>query len=638
MLQIENLTYRIGPRVLLDEASASIPAGHCVGLVGRNGTGKTTLLRLITNEIEADGGSITIPPRWRIGVTSQEAPEGRGSLVDSVLAADTELTDLETEAETATDPERISYIYERLGEKEAHSAPSRAARILAGLGFDEEAQQRTLGEFSGGWRMRVMLASLLFTKPDLLLLDEPTNHLDLEAALWLEDYLRRYDGTILIVSHDRGLLNRVSREILHLENSTLTLYQGGYDQFEATRRMRLEQNERAREKQDLQRAHIQSFVDRFRYKASKARQAQSRLKMLERMEPIAEHSEGGRVTFNFPDPVPQLSPPLFSVLNATVGYDDKAVLSNLSIRLDEDDRVALLGANGNGKSTLMRLLAGRLKQMSGTLTTAPKLRVGYFAQHQTEELDMNATPVIELGRRLPEDKDVQLRSQLGRFGFSQQRADTKISNLSGGEKARLLFALMTCDKPHILLLDEPTNHLDVDSRQALIQAINSFVGAVVIVSHDPHVIELTADRFWLVADGSVVPFDGDMDAYRSLLLAGVKKTRKSATAKIEEIIPAAPPPAPVDKREQRKKAAEQRETLAPLRKQVQRMEKNIAKFQTEKAEIEAKMADPDLYDGDSAKLVDLQKDLGWVAGQIAETEEVWLGLQRELEEASAAAG
>jgi ATP-binding cassette subfamily F protein 3 len=642
MLQIENLTYRIGPRVLLDEASAAIPAGHCVGLVGRNGTGKTTLLRLITEQIEADGGSISIPPRWRIGVTSQEAPEGHGSLVESVLAADTELTELQAEAETATDPERISYIYERLGEKEAHSAPSRAARILAGLGFDEAAQQRTLGEFSGGWRMRVMLASLLFTKPDLLLLDEPTNHLDLEAALWLEDYLRRYDGTILIVSHDRGLLNRVSREILHLEGAKLTLYQGGYDQFEATRRMRLEQNERAREKQNLQRAHIQSFVDRFRYKASKARQAQSRLKMLERMEPIAEHSEGGRVTFNFPDPVPQLSPPLFSVLNATVGYDDKAVLSKLSIRLDEDDRVALLGANGNGKSTLMRLLAGRLKQMAGTLTTAPKLRVGYFAQHQTEELDMDATPVIELGRRLPDDKDVQLRSQLGRFGFSQQRADTKISNLSGGEKARLLFALMTCDKPHILLLDEPTNHLDVDSRQALIQAINSFAGAVVIVSHDPHVIELTADRFWLVADGGVTPFDGDMDAYRSLLLAGVKKTSKKVAAVVVEAaevveMPPSPPPPPVDKREQRKKAAEQRQALAPLRKQVQRMEKNIAKFQAEKAEIEAKMADPDLYDGDSSRLVGLQKDLGWVSGQIAEAEEAWLGLQAELEEASATA-
>ncbi|CAN0531774.1 unnamed protein product, partial [Laminaria digitata] len=312
----------------------------------------------------------------------------------------------------------------------------------------------------------------------------------------------------------------------------------------------------------------------------------------------------------------------------------------LSIRLDEDDRVALRGANGNGKSTLMRLLAGRLKQMSGTLTTAPKLRVGYFAQHQTDELDMNATPVIELGRRLPDDQDVQLRSQLGRFGFSQQRADTKIANLSGGEKARLLFALMTCDKPHILLLDEPTNHLDVDSRQALIQAINSFAGAVVIVSHDPHVIELTADRFWLVADGGVSPFEGDMDAYRSLLLAGAKKTSKKGSAEIleaAEVVPVAPPPPPVDKREQRKKAAEQREALAPLRKQVQRMEKNIAKFQSEKAEIEAKMADPDLYDGDSAKLVDLQKDLGWVASQMAEAEEVWLSLQQELEEASAAA-
>ena len=375
--------------------------------------------------------------------------------------------------------------------------------------------------------------------------------------------------------------------------------------------------------------------------ASKARQAQSRLKMLERMEPIAESTEGGRVTFNFPDPVPPLSPPLFSVLNATVGYDDKPVLSKLSIRLDEDDRVALLGANGNGKSTLMRLLAGRLKQMSGTLTTAPKLRVGYFAQHQTEELDMEATPVIELGRRLPDDKDVQLRSQLGRFGFSQQRADTKIGNLSGGEKARLLFALMTCEKPHILLLDEPTNHLDVDSRQALIQAINSFAGAVVIVSHDPHVIELTADRFWLVADGGVTPFDGDMDAYRSLLLAGVRKTSKKTPADVVEPVEVVeaqkPPPAPVDKREQRKKAAEQREALAPLRKQVQRIEKNIAKFQAEKAEIEAKMADPALYDGDSSRLVDLQKDLGWVSGQIAEAEDVWLGLQQELEEASAAA-
>jgi ATP-binding cassette subfamily F protein 3 len=645
MLQIENLTYRIGPRVLLDETSASIPAGHCVGLVGRNGTGKTTLLRLITHQIEVDEGSISVPPRWRIGITSQEAPEGQGTLVEAVLAADAELSELTAEAETATDPDRISYIYERLAEKEAHSAPARAARILAGLGFDEAAQQRSLGEFSGGWRMRVMLASLLFTQPELLLLDEPTNHLDLEAALWLEDYLRGYDGTILIVSHDRGLLNRVAREILHLEGGKLTLYQGGYDRFEATRRMRLDQNERARAKQDIQRAHIQKFVDRFRYKATKARQAQSRIKMLERMEPIPEYSDGARVTFDFPDPVPPLSPPLFSVLNASVGYDGSPVLSDLSLRLDEDDRVALLGANGNGKSTLMRLLAGRLKEMSGTVTAAPKLRVGYFAQHQTEELDMNATPVIELSRKRPDDRDEQLRNQLGRFGFSQQRADTKVANLSGGEKARLLFALMTCEKPHILLLDEPTNHLDVDSRQALIQAINSFAGAVVIVSHDPHVIELTADRFWLVANGRVSGYDGDMDTYRQLLLAGAKKASKkkesvadtapdAAPEALQEVLPDVPA---VDRREQRKQAAEKRQTLAPLRKQIQRIEKNVAKFQAEKAEIQRKMADPTLYDGDSSKLVDLQRDLGWISRQLDEAEANWLGLQEELEGASAVA-
>ena len=630
MFQIDNLTYRIGPRVLLDGASASVPAGHRVGLVGRNGTGKTTLLKLIMRELEADAGSITVPPRWRIGVTRQEAPEGDGSLVDAVLAADTELQALNAEAETATDPDRIARIHERLAEKDAHSARSRAARILAGLGFDEAAQQRSLNEFSGGWRMRVMLASLLFTRPDLLLLDEPTNHLDLEAALWLEEYLRRYDGTIVIVSHDRGLLNRVAQEILHLENTSLTLYQGGYDRFEATRRMRLEQNERARVKQEAQRAHIQKFVDRFRYKATKAKQAQSRIKMLERMEPIPEHTEGPPVTFNFPDPDPPLAPPLFSVLNTSVGYDGTPVLKQLSLRLDEDDRIALIGANGNGKSTLIRLLAGRLMALSGTVTAAPKLRVGYFAQHQTDELDMNATPVIELGRKRPEDTDEQLRSQLGRFGFKQQRADTKIASLSGGEKARLLFALMTCDAPHILLLDEPTNHLDVDSRQALIQAINGFAGAVVIVSHDPHVLELTADRFWLVAEGTVQAYDGDLDEYRSLLLGGEKKSR--AAGDLRET-PAHESP-PVEKREQRRLAAEKRKALAPLRKQVERIEKNMEKLAAEKTAIEEKMADPELYEGAADTLVGLQKDLGWVSQQLAEAEEAWLAAQQELEAAA----
>jgi len=624
MLQIENLTFRIGPRVLLDGASAAVPAGHRVGLVGRNGTGKTTLLKLITGGLEADDGSISIPPRWRLGMTRQEAPEGNARLIDSVLAADAELSSLQAEAETAQDPDRIAHIHERLAEKHAYSAPARAAKILSGLGFDDEVQKRTLDEFSGGWRMRVMLASLLFTQPELLLLDEPTNHLDLEAALWLEDYLRKYDGTVLIVSHDRGLLNRVAQQILHLENTKLTLYQGGYDRFEATRRARLEQNERARIKQEAQRAHIQKFVDRFRYKATKARQAQSRLKMLERMEPIPEHTEGPSITFDFPDPDPPLSPPLFSLQNASVGYDGKEVLQRLSLRLDDDDRIALIGANGNGKSTLIRLLAARLEAMSGTLTASPKLRVGYFAQHQTDELDLNATPVIELSRRRPNDNDERLRSQLGRFGFSQQRADTKVANLSGGEKARLLFALMTCDAPHILLLDEPTNHLDVDSRQALIQAINGFAGAVVIVSHDPHVLELTADRFWLVADGRVATFDGDMEAYRALLFDG------PATNSKKETEPARPT---VDKREQRRLAAEKRQALVPLQKQLARIEKNMAKLQEEKMELENRMADPALYDGEADAVVALQKELGWISQQLAEVEEAWLAAQGDLEAA-----
>ncbi len=634
MLQIENLTYRIGPRVLFDGASASVPAGHRVGLVGRNGTGKTTLLKLIMQELEADGGFITLPSRWRIGVTRQEAPEGTGSLVDAVVAADTELLGLTAEAETATDPDRIAAIQERLTEKEAHSARSRAARILAGLGFDEASQRRSLNEFSGGWRMRVMLASLLFMKPDLLLLDEPTNHLDLEAALWLEEYLRRYDGTIVIVSHDRGLLNRVVQEIVHLENGRLTLYQGGYDRFEASRRMRLEQNARARSKQDAQRAHIQKFVDRFRYKATKAKQAQSRIKMLERMEPIPEFSDGPPVTFNFPDPDPPLAPPLFSVLNAAVGYAGTPVLKNLSLRLDEDDRIALIGANGNGKSTLIRLLAGRLPTILGTVTAAPKLRVGYFAQHQTDELDVDATPVIELGRKRPDDRDEQLRSQLGRFGFSQQRADTRIANLSGGEKARLLFALMTCDAPHILLLDEPTNHLDVDSRQALIQAINGFAGAVVIVSHDPHVLELTADRFWLVADGGVTAYDGNLDEYKALLLGGSKKAVANNAAQMPEKSEVSA----VDKREKRRQAAEKRQALAPLRKQVTRLEKHMEKLAADKAEIEQKMADPELYEGSADALVCMQKDLGWISQQLAEAEEAWLIAHHELEAAEEGVG
>ena len=628
MLNIANLTYRIGARVLLDEASAAINAGHRVGLVGRNGTGKTTLLKLITGALSPAQGTIDIPRRWSVGITSQEAPNGPESLIDTVIAADKELVALEAEAETATDPERIAHIHTRLSDKESHTARARAAVILSGLGFDEAAQQGACRDYSGGWRMRVALAGLLFTAPDLLLLDEPTNHLDLEATIWLEEYLRGYPGTILLVSHDRDLLNRAVDEILHLENGKMTLYRGGYDRFESTRRMRLENNEKQRVKQNQKRAEIEAFVARFRAKATKAKQAQSRLKMLERMQPIAEHHEEGSVSFMFPEPEP-LSPPLYSMDKVAVGYNGKPVLSNLGLRLDTEDRIALLGANGNGKSTLVKMLAGKLAPLSGDVSKSGKLRVGYFAQHQAEELDLSVTPVIEMQRRRPQDSETQLRSHLGRFGFGQEKAITKISSLSGGEKARLLFALMTIAKPHILLLDEPTNHLDMDSRQALAEAINAFAGAVIIISHDPHVLELTVDRFWLVENGRVTNFDGDMNDYRAHLLqehpvstnGGARGSRDPSS----------------NKKDERKKAAEKRQSLAPLKKQLVDAEKQVAKFSAERAALRKSMEDPKIYGKDVGKLLDMQKTLGQIEKNLETAENAWLILQEEWEGAQESA-
>ncbi len=624
MLQINDLTYRIGSRVLLDQASATINDGHRVGLVGRNGTGKTTLFRLIAGQLSSDGGSIELPPRIDMGITTQEAPNGDESLLDTVIHADRELASLNAEALTATDPERIAAIHARLADKHAHTATARAARILAGLGFDAEAQNRPCRSFSGGWRMRVALAGLLFTEPSLLLLDEPTNHLDLEATLWLEEYLKRYPGTILLISHDRDLLNRVPNEILHLENGKLTLYRGGYDRFEATRAMQLEQNEKARVKQQARRAEIQAFVDRFRAKATKAKQAQSRLKMLERMKPIAEHQEEGSFRFTFPEP-DALPPPLYTLDRVAIGYNGKPVLSNLSLRLDDDDRIALLGANGNGKSTFIKLLAGRLAPLAGEVNKSSKLRVGYFAQHQTEELDFSVTPIVELARRKPPGTpEREVRAHLGAFGFSQKRAETVISSLSGGEKARLLFALMTLDKPHILLLDEPTNHLDMDSRQALIEAINAFPGAVVIVSHDPHILELTVDRFWLIEKGRVQPFDGDLEDYRNRFVEAAPQARDKTRGE-----------AAADPVNDRKRAAERRQQLAPLKKQLQQAETRVAALEKERAKLKESLADPALYGKGVSRLLDLQKQLGTVEKDLSLAESQWLDLQDKWERAAA---
>lgn len=628
MLRISGLTYRIGARVLFDRAEATISTGHRVGLVGRNGAGKTTLLRLIAGELEPDAGRIDTPARSRIGLTRQDAPSGPESLIETVLAADREFQRLSAEAEAATDPGMIADIHARLRDTEAHSAPARAARILAGLGFSQAAQQQPCSTFSGGWRMRVGLAALLFLEPQILLLDEPTNHLDLEASLWLESYLRRYPGTILLVSHDRGLLNRTVEEILHLEGGALTLYQGGYDRFEETRRTQLALTEKTRAKQDAQRARIQAFVDRFRYKATKARQAQSRLKLLARIQPIPETREEEAPSFDFPEP-DALASPLLSLDGAAAGYKDTTVLRGLSLRLDADDRIALLGANGNGKSTLMRLLAGRLNPLSGTLVRSPKLRVGYFAQHQADELDLAATPVIVLGRRRPRDSDLQLRQHLGRFGFSQARADTTIAELSGGEKARLLFALMSAETPHLLLLDEPTNHLDLLAREALVQAINAFPGGVVIASHDPHVISLTADRFWLVEGGRVAPFDGDLDDYRALLLERERgRNPGRGTASPSE---ARRP----GRQEQRRAAEERRRALAPLKRRLTAAEEAVQQLHDEQGRLTAAISDPALYQGDASAVVALRKQLAQLEKDLAQAEATWIAAHEDWEAAQA---
>jgi len=624
MLRIENLTYRIGARVLLDQASVVVNPGHKVGFVGRNGAGKTTLMRLIAGDLEGDGGAIHLPERWRIGQTSQDLPGGTENLLEIVIGSDRELAALSAAAEVETDPHKIAEIHEQLQHKGAYTAHSRAARILAGLGFSEEDQMQPCDSFSGGWRMRVALAGLLFTEPDLLMLDEPTNHLDLEAVLWLEDYLAQYQGTLILISHDRDLLNRVVGEILHLEHSRLTLYQGGYDRFEATRRMRLDLEAKQRSKQDLQRAHIQKFVDRFRYKASKAKQAQSRIKMLEKMEPIPEDREGGSIHFNFPDPG-HLPPPLYSMDGVAVGYDGKVVLSNLSPYIGSEDRIALLGANGHGKSTLIKLLAGRLQPIEGRVSKSSKLKIGYFAQHQADELDLEATPIIELGRKRRRDTEEQLRRHLGRYGFSQERGETKVGNLSGGEKARLLFALMTCDAPHILLLDEPTNHLDVDSRQALIQAINAFPGAVVIVSHDFHILELTVDQLWLVDGGTVQPFDGDLEDYRSFLLGrGNGGAAKKAGSKGR-----------LNKKDQRRAAADKRKSHADLKKKLTALEASIDRLNHEIKTLNAKMADPALYQDDPARLIELQKKLGAATKKVEADEAQWAALQADWDRLTA---
>jgi ATP-binding cassette subfamily F protein 3 len=650
MLTITDLTCRIAGRPLLEGASLTLPAGHKAGLIGRNGTGKTTLLKLIAGDLHADSGEIRLPNGTRVGRIAQEAPDGPQSLIDTVLAADTERQALLDEADHATDGHRIADIHARLHELEAHSAPARAGAILHGLGFDAAAQQRPCRDFSGGWRMRVALAALLFQAPDLLLLDEPTNHLDLEATLWLEDFLKRYPHTVLLVSHDRDLLNRAVDKIVHLHDRKLTIYTGGYDDFEHARSERLALQAAAKAKQDAQRKHMQAFIDRFRYKASKARQAQSRLKALARMEPIAAAVEERGIEFQFPKPE-ELAPPLIVMDDVAVGYEPgRPVLSRINLRLDPDERVALLGANGNGKSTLAKLLAGRLQSMAGELRRSRKLKVGYFAQHQTDELDLEATPLLSMERVAPKLPPEKCRAHLAQFGLDVLRANTKVGSLSGGEKARLLLALMSHGAPNILLLDEPSNHLDIDSRQALVQAINAFPGAVVLISHDPHLIELTVDRFWLVKDGRCRQFDGDLADYRELVLAEDRagadrgsryrapEERKAARAPEERKSARAP-----EERKSPRDAEERRpaRTIAPaqapgeLKRQLEQSARAVDKLSQALALIEKKLADPALYNQHADIIADWQRKHADVSRRLADAEDAWLRAQASFDQASA---
>jgi ATP-binding cassette, subfamily F, member 3 len=621
MLHINDLTYRLGARLLIDQATVALPDGARVGLVGRNGSGKTTLFRIVAGEISAESGDVHMPKGLRMGRVEQEAPGGPMTLIDFVLAADTERTALLAEAETAVDPTRIADIQLRLADIGAHAAPARAASILSGLGFNTEAQIRACSEFSGGWRMRVALAAILFLEPDLLLLDEPTNYLDLEGALWLQDYLGRYPHTVVTISHDRDFLDEVTNHILHLDAGKLSLYRGNYTSFARQRAEKRILLEKAAEKQADERKHLQAFVDRFRAKATKAKQAQSRLKRLEKMQMIELLPDGEAASLHFPSPAKQLSPPIIALDNAAIGYGERVILKRLSLSISDDDRIGLMGANGNGKSTFVKLLANRLVLMDGTMKRSPKLDVAYFAQHQLDELTAEATPYLLVSRkmregRFPDATEASVRSRCAMLGFKADKADRKIASLSGGEKARLLLGLATFDGPHLLILDEPTNHLDIEMREALIAAIADYKGAVVIVSHDRFLLDSSCDRLWLVADGGVKPFDGDLDDYA----ASVIESRGGGASKTAKSTPGAPAP-----------TAKPKISVQSVKKRIETIETQMTKLQSLLDRVDEALADPELFLKHPDRAEQLAKDRAGLVQRLEEAESSWLAAQEELE-------
>ncbi|MFK7875297.1 MAG: ABC-F family ATP-binding cassette domain-containing protein [Paracoccaceae bacterium] len=611
MLRLSDIRYAVEGRPLFEGASAVIPTGHKIGVVGRNGTGKTTLFRLIRGELALESGEIIMPTGMRIGGVAQEVPSNEVSLINTVLAADIERAALLKE--DTQDPDRIAEIQTRLVDIDAWSAEARAATILKGLGFDEADQQKPCSAYSGGWRMRVALAAVLFSEPDLLLLDEPTNYLDLEGALWLENYLAKYPHTVLIVSHDRGLLNRAVTGILHLEDKLLTIYQGPYDQFAKQRQEKLALASAMAKKQDARRAHLQSYVDRFRYKADKAKQAQSRIKALARMQPITTPQEAALRRFDFPNPE-DLSPPIIALEGGVTGYGETEILRRMDLRIDQDDRIALLGKNGQGKSTLSKLLSGRLELMAGKMVKSSKLRIGYFAQHQVDELHIDETPLDHLRRLRPGETPSKARARLGGFGLGADQAEIEVGRLSGGQKARLSLLIATIDAPHMLILDEPTNHLDIESREALVTALTAYTGAVILVTHDMHLLELVADRLWLVNDGTVAPYDQDLSAYRDHLLATPAKPKKDQ-----------------DKPKAKKPS---RDAILALRSELRKCESRVEKLDDMRTKLASKLADPALYeDSRIGELETWNRKYAEVMNGLERAESLWMDAQAKLEKA-----
>src|SRR5215218_1953952 len=620
MLSITDISIRIAGRLLIEDSSVQIVPGARVGFVGRNGVGKSTLFHAIRGELPTETGSIGIPPRWRVGSLAQEAPDGPESLINIVLKADLERDALLREADTAHDPHRIAEIQTRLVDIDAHSAPARAAAILSGLGFSTADQARPCSEFSGGWRMRVALAATLFAAPDLLLLDEPTNYLDLEGTLWLEDHLAHYPRTVIVISHDRDLLESSVDQILHLERGKLTLYKGTYSSFEEQRAMREMLDAKAVKRQEAERARLQAFVDRFKAKASKARQAQSRVKMLERMKPVTALVTQDVREISFPTPEKMLSPPIIAVDDVSVGYDpQRPVLKRVTLRLDNDDRIALLGSNGNGKSTLVKLLANRLAPFSGHVTRAEKLSIGYFAQHQVDELNVDASPYDHIRKLMPDAPETKVRGRTGAIGFSGKAGDTLVKSLSGGEKARLLLGLATFFGPNMIILDEPTNHLDIDSRAALAEAINEYAGTVIMVSHDRYLIEACADQLWVVADQTVTTFDGDLDDYRRMVLSarGMRASSRDRNGNAPE-------------KTQRTKT----EKRLPLKQKVSQAEAEIARINGNISKIDSALALPELFKRDPKQAAQLAKARAGAESALQRAEEEWLAVSSQYDEAA----